>query len=92
LPQRALQSVHIRHPCPRTSHGIRNNSQEIGKTLSGGKKGRNLEESNTRGSLSRMDRSNRCPVQDRTELLLLNEVTVSASRTEGGSWFHKRGA
>jgi len=24
--------------------------------------------------------------------LLLNEVTVSASRTEGGSWFHKRGA
>jgi len=26
FPQRALQSVHIRHPCPRTSHRIRNNS------------------------------------------------------------------
>jgi len=39
LPQRALQSVHIRHPCPRTSHGIRKNSQEKEKTLSWGTKG-----------------------------------------------------
>jgi len=33
LPQRALQSVHIRHPGPRTSHRIRKNSQEIEKNL-----------------------------------------------------------
>jgi len=39
LPQLALQSEHIRHPCPRTSHRIRNNSQEIEKQFSG-KKGK----------------------------------------------------
>jgi len=33
LPQRALQSVHIRHPCPRTSHRIRKNSPKIEKNL-----------------------------------------------------------
>jgi len=31
LPQRALQSVHIRHPWPLTSHRIRKNYQEIEK-------------------------------------------------------------
>jgi len=34
LPQRALQSLHIRHPCPRTSHRITKNTQEIEKSLS----------------------------------------------------------
>jgi len=42
LPQRALQSVHIRHPCPRTSQTPHKNC----KILSQGKKGRNLQESN----------------------------------------------
>jgi len=40
-----------------TSHQIRKNSPEIEKTLSLGKKGRNLQESNRGGSLSRMDRT-----------------------------------
>jgi len=54
FPQRALQSVHIRHPWPLTSHRIRKNSQEIEKILSRGKKWRTLQESNRGGSLSRM--------------------------------------
>jgi len=65
LPTMALQSLHRRHPCPRTSHRIRKNSQEIEKKLSEGKKGRNLQESNRGGSLSRMDRSKRCHVYRR---------------------------
>jgi len=36
-PQRASQSVHIRHPWPLTSHWIRKNNHEIQKTLSHGK-------------------------------------------------------
>jgi len=36
LPKRALQSVHIQHPCPRTSHWIRKNSPQISQ----GKKGK----------------------------------------------------
>jgi len=34
LPPGVLHSVHIRHPCPRTSHRIRKNSQKIEKPLS----------------------------------------------------------
>jgi len=34
LPQRALQSVHIRHPWPLTSHRTRKNSQKIEKNFS----------------------------------------------------------
>jgi len=52
FPQRALQSVPIRHPCPKTSHRIRKNSQEIEKKLLWEKKGINLQESNRGGSLS----------------------------------------
>jgi len=37
LPQRALRSVHIRHPWPLTSHRIRKNSQEIEKNPLGEK-------------------------------------------------------
>jgi len=43
-----------RHPWPLTSHRIRKNSQI---TLQGWKKGRNLQQSNRGGSLSRMDRT-----------------------------------
>jgi len=56
LPERALQSlqsVHIWHPWPLTSHRIRRNSQEIEKKTFTGKKGWNLQESNRGGSLSR---------------------------------------
>jgi len=50
-------------PWPLTSHRIRENSQEIEKTW------RTLQESNRGGSVSRMDRSNRCHVTRRiTEL------------------------
>jgi len=56
LSQRALLSVHVWHPWPLTSHQIRKNSEEIEKTLSQGKKWRNLQESNRGGSLSRMER------------------------------------
>jgi len=60
-----------RHPCPRTSHRIRENSQEIEETLSQGKKERNLQESNRGGSLSRMDRSKRCHVYRRNHYFLV---------------------
>jgi len=58
--QSALQSVHIDIPdlWPLTSHQIRNNSQIT------------LQESNRGGSLSRMDRWNRCHVTRRTDLEL----------------------
>jgi len=62
--QRALQSEHVRHPWPLTSHRIRRNSQEIEKKLS---EGWGVEVKNPSGenrgvSLSRMDRCNRCHV------------------------------
>jgi len=65
LPSRALQSVHRRHLCPKTSHRIRKNSQEIEKKTFTGKKREETFRRETGGSLSRMDRSNRCHVTRR---------------------------
>jgi len=52
--QRALQSVHIWHPCPRTSHRIRKNSPKNRKKTfhCEKKKGRNLQDCNRGGSLT----------------------------------------
>jgi len=79
LPQRALQSVHIWQPCPRTSQRIRKISQEIEKNLSQEKKGRKLQESNRGESLSCMDRCNRYHVYRRNHYWV---TTHSVSMTE----------
>jgi len=52
LSQSALQSVHIDIPVPEPHIG----SEKTPKQPFTGKKGRNLQESNRGGSLSRMDR------------------------------------
>jgi len=68
-PPRALQSVRIRHPWPLTSHRIRKKSQITEKNRE------NSEEENNRGgSLSRMDRSNRCHVTRWTALQLHKHI------------------
>jgi len=61
-----------RHLCPKTSQRTRKNSQI---TLQGDKKGRNLQESNRGGSLSRMDMCNRC-VYRRTDLFIVPYMSL----------------
>jgi len=57
--QRALQSVHIRHPWPLTFHieSEKTPKKYFLKTFTGKKKWRTLQESNRGGPLSRMDRT-----------------------------------
>jgi len=78
LPQRALQSVHIDIPVPKPHIGSEKLPRNRKNVLQG-KKGRNLEESNRGGSLSRMDRSNRCHVYRRNHYRV---ITHSMSMTE----------
>jgi len=49
---------------------LTSDQEKLPNNPSGGKKGRNLQESNRGGSLPRMDRCNRCNVYRRTDLEL----------------------
>jgi len=63
LSQSAFQSEHIDIPVPKPHIG----AGKTPKQPFTGEKGRHLQESNRGGSLSRMDRCNRCNVSRRTD-------------------------
>jgi len=77
LPQRAFQSVHIRHAWPLTSHRIRKNSPKIEEKLSLGKKGKTPSGEQQR----RMDRSKRWHVTRRNHYRVTTQL-VFTQRTE----------
>jgi len=79
LPQRALQSIHIWHPWPRTSHQIRKNCQEIEKTLFTGKKVKKPSGEQQRTIPLQDGQKNRCHVTRRNHYRV---TTQSMSMTE----------